>query len=256
MRNGQNGIVGLMDNSGATVVEYTYDSWGKSLTVSGTLATTLGANNPFRYRGYYYDTETGLYYLQSRYYDATVCKFISADEYLSTGQGIGGNNVYVYCLNNPAIRIDIVGETSVMLLASDSGGSGSKAGPKSSPKANPTPNPSTQYGLGHKQRLSDFYGWSDDEVLRAAKDKNNPLHEKAKTEAKYRGLRNKDKQRGQPVKSVNPNKVRGLFYVAIFGVILIGLVADDFTGVGAADDGLLPSVVAGFFRGLALVRGG
>ena len=60
MRNGQNDIVGLMDNSGAVVVSYSYDSWGKSLTVSDTLATTLGANNPFRYRGYYYDTETGL----------------------------------------------------------------------------------------------------------------------------------------------------------------------------------------------------
>ena len=106
MRNGQNDIVGLMDNSGAVMVSYSYDAWGKSLTVSGTLATTLGQDNPFRYRGYYYDTETGLYYLQTRYYDATVCRFISADVYMSTGQGIVGNNMYAYCGNNPTTRDD------------------------------------------------------------------------------------------------------------------------------------------------------
>ena len=106
MRNGQNDIVGLMDNSGAVVVSYSYDSWGKSLTVSGTLATTLGANNPFRYRGYYYDTETGLYYLQTRYYDAEVGRFISADVYFATGQGLVGNNTYAYCLNNPINNAD------------------------------------------------------------------------------------------------------------------------------------------------------
>ena len=109
MRNGQNDIIGLMDNSGAVVVSYSYDAWGKLLSVSGTLATTLGANNPFRYRGYYYDTETGLYYLQTRYYDAEVGRFISADEYLSTGQGIVGSNMYAYCLNNPVNMSDDFG---------------------------------------------------------------------------------------------------------------------------------------------------
>ena len=77
-----------MDSTGTRVVEYTYDSWGKLLSTTGTLATTLGADNPFRYRGYYYDAETGLYYLQTRYYDLEVCRFISADVYLSTGQGL------------------------------------------------------------------------------------------------------------------------------------------------------------------------
>ncbi|HML68250.1 MAG TPA: RHS repeat-associated core domain-containing protein [Clostridia bacterium] len=113
MRNGQNDIVGLMDNSGAVMVSYSYDSWGKSLTVSGTLATTLGQDNPFRYRGYHYDTETGLYYLQTRYYDATVCRFISADEYLTTGQGIVGNNTYVYCLNNSVCSHDDLGAIAI-----------------------------------------------------------------------------------------------------------------------------------------------
>ena len=67
LRNAQGDIVKLIDSNGNTVVEYLYDSWGKLLSVTGTLATTLGADQPFRYRGYVYDEETGWYYLQSRY---------------------------------------------------------------------------------------------------------------------------------------------------------------------------------------------
>jgi len=74
------------------------------------LASTLGALNPFRYRGYVYDTETGLYYLQSRYYDPEVGRFINADIYMSTGQGVLGNNSYAYCANNPTSRVDDEGE--------------------------------------------------------------------------------------------------------------------------------------------------
>ncbi len=64
---------------------------------------------PFRYRGYVYDRETGWYYLQSRYYDPTACRFISADVLLSTGQGVLGHNAYAYCGNNPVHRIDSEG---------------------------------------------------------------------------------------------------------------------------------------------------
>ena len=99
-----------MDESGVRVVEYIYDAWGKLISTTGTLATTLGADNPFRYRGYYYDTETGLYYLTTRYYDPEVCRFISADVYMSTGQGVLGGNMWAYCLNNPVNMIDVNGE--------------------------------------------------------------------------------------------------------------------------------------------------
>jgi len=109
LRNGQNDVVGLMDGSGTRVVEYTYDAWGKLISTTGTLASTLGADNPFRYRGYYYDTETGLYYLMTRYYDPEVCRFISADVYMSTGQGVLGGNMFAYCLNNPVNMFDTLG---------------------------------------------------------------------------------------------------------------------------------------------------
>ncbi len=106
LRNAQGDIVKLIDASGATVVEYTYDTWGKEVQITGSLAGTLGSFQPFRYRGYVYDEETGLYYLQSRYYDPTTGRFISADVLLSTGQGVLGYNAFVYCNSNPISRID------------------------------------------------------------------------------------------------------------------------------------------------------
>ena len=110
LRNAQGDIVKLIDASGASVVEYTYDTWGKEVQTTGSLAGTLGSFQPFRYRGYVYDEETGLYYLQSRYYDPTTGRFISADTLLSTGQGVLGHNAYAYCSDNPIIRIDISGK--------------------------------------------------------------------------------------------------------------------------------------------------
>ncbi|MBR3179125.1 MAG: RHS repeat-associated core domain-containing protein, partial [Clostridia bacterium] len=116
LRNGQGDIIKLIDNSGNTVVEYAYDTWGKQLSCTGTLASTLGVLNPFRYRGYVYDEETQWYYLQSRYYDPETGRFLSADVMLSTGQGVLGHNTYVYCGNSPASRMDFAGNSWVSIL--------------------------------------------------------------------------------------------------------------------------------------------
>ena len=70
----------MVDGSGNTVVEYTYDSWGNPSAPAGSLASTVGKQNPFRYKGYYYDSESGLYYLGSRYYDPEIRRFICADK--------------------------------------------------------------------------------------------------------------------------------------------------------------------------------
>ena len=114
-------IVGLMDASGNRVVEYTYDAWGKLISTTGTLATSLAADNPFRYRGYYYDTETGLYYLTTRYYDPEVCRFISADVYMTTGQGVLGGNMWAYCGNNPVVRYEVQGEFWNIIIGAAAG---------------------------------------------------------------------------------------------------------------------------------------
>ena len=110
----QGDIVAITDKYGAKVVEYTYDAWGKVLTTTGSLASTIGASNPYRYRGYWYDTETGLYYLQSRYYDPTTGRFINADILVSTEQGILGCNMFAYCENNPANYKDPNGSKMVI----------------------------------------------------------------------------------------------------------------------------------------------
>ena len=113
--NGQGDVVRLISASGATEAMYTYDAWGKPLSVTDASGNTISdashiANvNPIRYRGYYYDVETGFYYLQSRYYDPEVGRFINADGLVSTGQGILGYNMYAYCGNNPISRIDFTG---------------------------------------------------------------------------------------------------------------------------------------------------
>ena len=109
LRNAQGDITGIVNSSGTRVVTYTYDAWGNPLSTGGSMAGTLGAANPLRYRGYVYDSETGLYYVSSRYYDPEICRFINADEFTCTGQGIVGCNMFAYCGNNPVSRIDYGG---------------------------------------------------------------------------------------------------------------------------------------------------
>ena len=108
-------VTGIIDDTGNLVVQYTYDSWGKVLTVGGALASTVGAANPIRYRGYYYDTETGLYYLVSRYYDPETGRFISPDqfEYIGTGSETLSYNLYTYCENDPVKYSDSTGNVAI-----------------------------------------------------------------------------------------------------------------------------------------------
>ena len=105
--NAQGDVVRIVDSSRNTVASYTYDPWGKIISSSGTLADI----NPLRYRGYYYDSETGFYYLQSRYYDPEIGRFINADSYASTdATGLLSTNMFAYCENNPVMRVDPTGE--------------------------------------------------------------------------------------------------------------------------------------------------
>ncbi|MBE6920297.1 MAG: DNRLRE domain-containing protein [Ruminococcaceae bacterium] len=106
----QGDVMGIVDSTGTIVVNYTYDAWGKPLSITGAMADTLGVENPLRYRSYVYDQETGLYYLQSRYYDPEIGRFINADNYPTTGQGLTGNNMFAYCGNNPVSRKDDGGD--------------------------------------------------------------------------------------------------------------------------------------------------
>ena len=112
----QGDVVAIYDSQGSTQVKYTYDTWGKLISVTGTMASTLGAKNPFRYRGYVYDTETGFYYLATRYYDPETGRFLNADGYISTGETLTGYNMFAYCYNNPVMYIDKFGCSPSSLL--------------------------------------------------------------------------------------------------------------------------------------------
>ena len=111
--NVQGDVIGILNQAGQKIVSYTYDPWGKVLSVDGSEASTIGQLNPIRYRGYYYDTETGFYYLQSRYYDPTMKRFLSCDSEaaitLSPEQPNWNKNLFAYCDNNPIIRVDCGG---------------------------------------------------------------------------------------------------------------------------------------------------
>ncbi|MDD4476287.1 MAG: AHH domain-containing protein [Eubacteriales bacterium] len=124
-RNVQGDIIRIYDSTGTAIVYYSYDAWGNILTMTGSLASTVGTANPFRYRGYYYDSETGFYYLNSRYYDPQTGRFINADSILGANGDIQGYNLFAYCSNNPVNITDPSGEAGVfanrLRLESDGG---------------------------------------------------------------------------------------------------------------------------------------
>ena len=107
-KNLQGDSLAIVNASGSVVAQYDYDAWGTVLSVTGILASTIGAINPFRYRGYYYDTETKLYYLNSRYYDPEVGRFINANDvqYLGENGDFVNYNLFAYCANNPVKTVD------------------------------------------------------------------------------------------------------------------------------------------------------
>ena len=96
VKNLQGDVVQIRSVYGTVVVEYTYDAWGNVLSITGLYADTLGQTNPIRYRGYYQDFETGFYYLQSRYYDPAIRRFINADGYVNANGDFIGFNMYAY----------------------------------------------------------------------------------------------------------------------------------------------------------------
>ncbi|MBQ7128786.1 MAG: hypothetical protein IJO19_02220, partial [Clostridia bacterium] len=104
IKNIQGDVIAIIDSTGNTVATYTYDAWGNILTATGDLAEI----NPIRYRGYYYDNEIEMYYLQSRYYDQNVGRFINSDEvyFIGSSGTLLSNNIFAYCENNCIINID------------------------------------------------------------------------------------------------------------------------------------------------------
>ncbi len=111
-RNLQGDIIAITDDIGEVVANYSYDAWGVCTITSDTSGVAIAKVNPFRYRGYYFDSETGFYYLRSRYYDPIIGRFINADDpnvLLLAGKEPLGANLFTYCFNDPVNMIDTIG---------------------------------------------------------------------------------------------------------------------------------------------------
>lgn len=117
-------VLGITEADGNFIAQYLYDEWGKLLSIDtadedgSTVYREIAEANPLRYRGYYYDSETGYYYLQSRYYNPEICRFINADSLaitLATKNAAKSINAYGYCYNNP-INIQIYLDLLLLLM--------------------------------------------------------------------------------------------------------------------------------------------
>lgn len=122
LKNNQNDVTGIIDEEGNQIVKYKYDSWGNLITIEDNNGNTItdqnniGHINPFRYRSYYYDEETKLYYLNNRYYNPKWGRFISPDSLLGANKDFFANNLYLYVSNNPINRFDLSGQIIQSLL--------------------------------------------------------------------------------------------------------------------------------------------
>ena len=106
VRNAQGDITKIVNKDGTEVVAYAYDAWGNLMSTTGSLASTLGVANPYRYRGYRVDNETGLYYLGSRYYNPVTLRYLNADGVVGADGDLLGSNMFAYCKNNPVMMVD------------------------------------------------------------------------------------------------------------------------------------------------------
>ena len=124
VKNLQGDVVALTNAAGSVVATYIYDAWGNQVISWASGQEWVAEMNPFRYRGYFYDAETGFYYLNSRYYDPEVGRFLNADGQVNIDQGLLGTNMYSYCLNDPVNMLDDEGcrAKSVWSFKSDAKG--------------------------------------------------------------------------------------------------------------------------------------
>ena len=107
----------IIDSTGKTIVKYEYSVWGELIEEKEIENKKIVEDNPYKYKSYYYDKESGLYYLKSRYYSASLHRFISLDqtEYMEIGS-ITGLNLYVYCENDPVNMADPEGQSAILVI--------------------------------------------------------------------------------------------------------------------------------------------
>ena len=269
--NSRGDVVGLYDHEGNLYAKYTYDVWGNPVSVTNandveiTSPTDFANIQPLRYRSYYYDSDTGFYYLQSRYYDPVTHRFINADRQLN--DDIFGNNLFTYCNNNPVVYSDPEGHfwlsavlvvvAAVVVAAICTSSSNTKASSYNATRPN-TGDPNSTYHApnGDKRTYgSDGKPQQDYDHNDHGNPKNHPHDENGGHYHDWDWSDNKPWPGNSP---------RGPAYVPIVGIALVtvcsigmAIVAvDDMSGVGVVDDVLFAPLGAGISEGIIMIFGG
>ena len=258
----QGEIVGILDRNNNYVVTYIYDVWGALVYVAGDYS--VGFLNPLRYRGYFYDDETGFYYLQSRYYDPEVGRFINSDRYVSTGQGVLGYNMFAYCNNNPVLLRDSTGSRPIiggglrdetpeqrrLSLSYISSTSFSKNTVVASlPKTGEPNSNQTLPNLDGTPKQKRWYG--PDGKAERDRDYNHSGNMPFPHDHEWKdGERGEDHLPPSPDHEFSLEPIIGITIATVCAVGIVVVVANDLTGVGVLDDFLLGPLVAGLQGGL------
>ena len=270
-------VVALYKGDGGIKAEYKYDAWGKVLSVTDangneiTDTNNIGLLNPIRYRGYYYDAETGFYYLQSRYYDPEIGRFISVDGRISeVGGNILGYNMFAYCMNNPVNMFDLSGNWPKWIKA--------VAKWVNNNIIQPVKNfffPSKQSNVvnasSHDTNRRPYTGKPGSTYTAPNGDSRtygpdgNPKHDydhndhgrPDKHPHDSNGGHNHDWKNGVrgPAYSIGWEPIAGVALVTVCVIGIVVVAADDATGIGIADDFLFGPLGAGLGEGLILIFG-
>ena len=259
----QGDITGIRKADGWDAASYSYDAWGNPTGIYDDY-TTLATLNPFRYRGYFYDDETGFYYLQSRYYDPEVGRFINSDRYVSTGQGVLGYNMFAYCNNNPVLLRDSTGSRPIiggglrdetpeqrrLSLSYISSTSFSKNTVVASlPKTGEPNSNQTLPNLDGTPKQKRWYG--PDGKAERDRDYNHSGNMPFPHDHEWKdGERGEDHLPPSPDYEFSLEPIIGITIATVCAVGIVVVVANDLTGVGVLDDFLLGPLVAGLQGGL------
>ncbi len=280
-KNVQGDVIGVYqkegDGNSATHIlaaRYSYDPYGNPTSMTNGAGTavsqtsnTIAAINPFRYRGYRYDGDTGLYYLRSRYYDPVSCRFVNADKYVSTGQGQLGHNMFAYCNNNPVRYDDPTGTKldGLYTYVNDGGSSGSTNGSSENEQARMDSCSISSHDLNRRPNTgepgSTYYSPNGD--TRTYGPDGMPQHDYDHDDHgapdqhphDENGGHNHDWKNGVrgPAYSIGWQPIAGVVLVigCAIGTAIVAL--DDATGVGVADDFLFGPLGAGIGKGISWI---
>lgn len=234
-------ITSIYDGDGNMVAKYEYDVWGNVLTVTDannksiTDKNHIANLNPFRYRSYYYDSKSGLYYLMSRYYDPVAHRFLNAGGYFQSGDNILDTNMNAYCQNNPIMNSDPTGE-SCRKHACYYVGSCEACNPDLYRLRRSRPGfVAKAYSAGSKKGGD----WKPRKDSRKGSENRQPTGARERNKAHPNGEEHSRVPKGNGLKRYDPitlEKILATEVIIISAVFIVYLVANDVTGVGVIDD--------------------